>query len=92
MLTVEIPGLNLGFYRTKTASECQHDYQLVPRRPQPLSEDKDVDAAARSSCAVVAHILVKASEWPKSTVTGVQLFPKYFDSVRSAASTIWSIS
>ena len=88
MLTVEIPGVKPSdFIEIQNhLVDIDTDYQLVPRRPQPLSEDKDADAAARFILRqkVVAHILVKASEWAQvDVVTGVQLFPKINSMQRS---------
>jgi len=88
MLTVEIPGVKPSdFVEVQNhLVDIDTDFQLVPRRPRRHSEEKDADAAFRSILRqkVVAHILVKVSEWAQvDVVTGVQVFPKINSMQRS---------
>lgn len=88
MLTVEIPGVKPSdFVEVQNhLVDIDTDFQLVPRKPRRHSDDKEVDAAVRAILRqkVVAHILVKVSEWAQvDVVTGVQVFPKINSMQRS---------
>lgn len=81
MLTVEIPGVKPSDFIDvqNHLVDIDTDFQLIPRGPRRHSDDKDLDAGVRAILRqkVVAHILVKVSEWTQvDVVTGVQSFPK----------------
>lgn len=83
MLTVDIPGVKPSDYVEvqNHLVDIDTDFQLVPRRPRRHGHDGDneIDAGVRGILRqkVVAHILVKVSEWAQvDVVTGVDVFPK----------------
>ena len=83
MLTVEIPGVKPSdFVEVQNhLIDIDTDFQLVPARPKRRvhDDDKGLDAGVRAILRqkVVAHILVKVSEWAQvDVVTGVDIFPK----------------
>lgn len=83
MLTVEIPGVKPSdFVEVQNhLIDIDTDFQLVPARPKRHGHDGDqaIDAGVRAILRqkVVAHILVKVSEWAQvDVVTGVDIFPK----------------
>lgn len=83
MLTVEIPGVKPSdFVEVQNhLIDIDTDFQLVPGRPRRHGHDgdKEIDAGVRAILRqkVVAHILVKVSEWAQvDVVTGVDVFPK----------------
>jgi len=91
MLTVEIPGVKPSdFVEVQNhLVDIDTDFQLVPRKPRRQSDDKEADAQFRAILRqkVVAHILVKVSEWAQvDVVTGVQAFPKINSMQRSFCS------
>lgn len=88
MLTVEIPGVKPSdFVEVQNhLVDIDTDFQLVPRRPRRHDIDKEHDQGFRAVLRqkVVAHILVKVSEWAQvDVVTGVQAFPKINSMQRS---------
>lgn len=73
MLSVDIPGLKASDYVDvqNYLVDIDTDYHLEPCR----AHDQGAKAILRQK--VVAHILVKVSEWAQvDVVTGVHLFPK----------------
>lgn len=88
MLTVDIPGVKPSDYVEvqNHLVDIDTDFQLVPRKPRRHGHDDDIDAGILAVLRqkVVAHILVKVSEWAQvDVVTDVQAFPKINSMQRS---------